>query len=102
MELTRRISIDADPLRARDIPFLTDMLMSEETYLLDMPGADGRVKVIPSIEDFSYAIRADAPQRVTINLLVSDQTSNISPDIITGTESRRPRIFTPHFSKQFN
>ncbi len=83
-----------------EVRFLMDMLASEEVYLLDVTTTP--LKVIPSVDDFSYKMRPSSPEMFTISLEVADSETNIMQDITDGTEGRKPRVFTKVFSKQFN
>ncbi len=87
-------------MRADTVRFLMDMIGSEEVYLLDL--SELPVKVIPSIEELKYKPRPETPQKFTVKLQMAEDETNIMQDIIDGTESRKPRVFSKQFSKQFN
>lgn len=100
--LSRTLSINAQtgPKRHEEIRFLMDMIASDEVYLLDL--TDLPVKVIPSIEEFQYRAHPEKPENFTVKLEVTDREINIMQDIIDGTESCKPRVFSKQFSKQFS
>ncbi|MEZ3521728.1 MAG: hypothetical protein K1V78_09555 [Muribaculaceae bacterium] len=75
------------------------MVVSDEVYLIKDQALP--VKVIPSIEDFSYAIRADSPQPLSLKFEAVDEYANITPDITTGTECSRRGVFSDEFSDEF-
>lgn len=86
--------------RHDEVQFLMDMLGSEDVYLLDFSPLP--VKVIPSIEDFTYSPRPDRPQSFTIKLEFSSSEVNIMQDIVDGNDGHKPRVFSNKFTKQFN
>ena len=92
-------SIETTPLSAAVIKCLADMVVSDEVYLIKDQALP--VKVIPSIEDFSYAIRADSPQPLSLKFEAVDEYANITPDITTGTECSRRGVFSDEFSDEF-
>lgn len=100
VERAQTVAINTGVKNIEEARFLMDMLGSEEVYLLDMTPLP--VKVIPTAEDLSYRKRPESPQRFEIKLEISSSEENIMQDIIDGRESRKPRIFSNHFSKQFN
>ncbi|MDE6276988.1 MAG: hypothetical protein K2M06_02665 [Muribaculaceae bacterium] len=97
---TLLISAQTGTKRPDEVRFLMDMIASDEVYLLDF--ANLPVKVIPSIEELQYRRRPERPQSFTVNLELTDREMNIMQDIVDGTESRRPRIFSKQFSEHFN
>ena len=76
------------------------MIGSEEVYLLDLTPTP--LKVIPSVENFSYRPRPESPEKFSIKLELSDSEINIMQDIIDGSDGMKPRIFSKQFSIQFN
>lgn len=100
IERSQTITVETGVKRPDEVRFLMDMIASEEVYLLgctDLP-----VRVIPSVEEFSYHPRPDSPEKFSIKLTVADSETNIMQDIIDGAEGRKPRVFSRQFSKQFN
>lgn len=100
VERKQTISVETGVKRPDEIRFLMDMLGSEEVYLLDLTPLP--VKVIPSAEELTYHPRPESPQKFTIKLEISSSEENIMQEIIDGSESHKPRIFSKQFSKQFN
>lgn len=92
-------SIETTPLSAAVIKCLADMVVSDEVYLIKDQALP--VKVIPSIENFSYVIRADSPQPLSLKFEAVDEYANITPDITTGTECSRRGVFSDEFSDEF-
>ena len=86
--------------RPDEVRFLMDMIGSEEVYLLDLTPTP--LKVIPSVEEFTYKPRPDTPEKFTLKLEIADSETNIMQEIIDGSEGRKPRVFSKQFSKQFN
>lgn len=85
--------------RPQEIRFLLDLLSSDDVYL-EGYGREA-VKVIPSAEEFSYRVRPDAPQNVTLKLTLAEKESNWTGEI-TESGYRKPRVHSKEFSKQFN
>ena len=100
IERRESISIDTGFKRSDEIRHLMDMIASEEVYLLDFTSLP--LKVIPSVEDFSYSPRPDSPESISLKLDIADSEINIMQEIIDGSEGRKPRVFSKQFSKQFN
>ncbi len=100
VERRQTITVETGIKRPDEVRFLMDMIASDEVYLLDL--AELPIKVIPSVEDFSYSPRPDSPEKFSIKLTAVDTETNIMQDIIDGMEGRKPRVFTNQFSKQFN
>ena len=85
--------------RPQEIRFLLDLLSSDDVYLAGYGREE--IKVIPSAEEFSYRVRPDAPQNVTLKLMFADKESNWTGEI-TESGYRKPRVHSKEFSKQFN
>lgn len=85
--------------RPQEIRFLLDLLSSDDVYLAGY--GQEEIKVIPSAEEFSYRVRPDAPQNVTLKLTFADKESNWTGEI-TESGYRKPRVHSKEFSKQFN
>lgn len=100
IECHQSVKVKTGAKRPDEIRFLMDMIGSDEVYLLDLTGLP--IKVIPSIEEFKYRSRPETPQDFTLTLEISETETNIMQDIIDGNESRKPRVFSKQFSKQFN
>lgn len=80
--------------------FMLDMLASDEVYLLDL--FSDPVKVIPSVEKVSRAICAGGPEQVKLTFTFADTEQNIIDEISGVDQAKWPRVFSQHFSKQFN
>lgn len=85
--------------RPQEIRFLLDLLSSDDVYLAGYGREE--IKVIPSAEEFSYRVRPEAPQNVTLKLTFADKESNWTGEI-TESGYRKPRVHSKEFSKQFN
>lgn len=85
---------------SEDINFIMDMAASEEVYLLDM--TDIPIRVIPSIDEFTYQRRMILPANIPLKLKFSESESNIMQDIVTGNESNKPKLFAVTFNDLFN
>ena len=79
--------------------FLLDLLSSDDVYLSGYGREE--IKVIPSAEEFSYRVRPDAPQNVTLKLTLAEKESNWTGEI-TESGYRKPRGHSKECSKQFN
>lgn len=100
VERRQSVNVSTGVKRPDEVRFLMDMLSSEEVYLLDVGLFP--LRVIPSVEEFSYRFRPDAPESFTLKLDMSDQEVNIMQEIADGSEGRRPRVFSGQFTEQFN
>lgn len=85
--------------RPQEIRFLLDLLSSDNVYLSGY--GQEEIKVIPSAEEFSYRVRPDAPQNVTLKLTFAEKESNWTGEI-TESGYRKPGVHSKEFSKQFN
>jgi hypothetical protein len=93
------LSLQTRARSSDEILFLMDMMQSDEVYLLDMCADD--VKVIPSVEDFTYKKRTTAPEELTITFELADNEENIMQDVIDGTESIKQKVFSNVFNDKF-
>lgn len=100
VERKQSVTVETGVKRPDEVRFLMDMIGSEEVYLLDLTPFP--LKVIPSVEEFTYKPRPDAPEKFILKLEISDTETNIMQEIIDGSEGRKPRVFSKQFSKQFN
>ncbi len=100
VERKQSITVETGVKRPNEVRFLMDMIGSDEVYLLDLTPFP--LKVIPSVEEFTYKPRPDTPEKFTLKLEISDSEINIMQEIIDGSEGRKPRVFSKQFSKQFN
>lgn len=98
----RKLKITAETgfKRPDETRFLMDLLGSDEVYLLGL--TDLPLRVIPSADNFTFTPRPEVPQSFTLALELADAETNILQDITDGNEARKPRVFSPQFSKQFN
>ena len=95
----KAVTIKTGFKRPQEIRFLLDLLSSDDVYLSGYGREE--IKVIPSAEEFSYRVRPDAPQNVTLKLTFADKESNWTGEI-TESAYRKPRVHSKEFSKQFN
>lgn len=79
---------------------LLDMLSSDEVWLLSSDNPPCRV--IPSVEELNFDVRQTKPEKVNIILDCIFDDSNISPDILGNTITKRRRIFENVFNTYFN
>ncbi|WP_347077361.1 hypothetical protein [Bacteroides thetaiotaomicron] len=98
-EIQETVTIKTGFKRPQEIRFLLDLLSSDDVYLSGYGREE--IKVIPSAEEFSYRVRPDAPQNVTLKLTFADKESNWTGEI-TESAYRKPRVHSKEFSKQFN
>lgn len=98
-EIQEAVTIKTGFKRPQEIRFLLDLLSSDDVYLVGYGREE--IKVIPSAEEFSYRVRPDAPQNVTLKLTFADKESNWTGEI-TESGYRKPRVHSKEFSKQFN
>ena len=98
-EIQEAVTIKTGFKRPQEIRFLLDLLSSDDVYLSGY--GQEEIKVIPSAEEFSYRVRPDAPQNVTLKLTFAEKESNWTGEI-TESGYRKPRVHSKEFSKQFN
>ena len=98
-EIQEAVTIKTGFKRPQEIRFLLDLLSSDDVYLAGYGREE--IKVIPSAEEFSYRVRPDAPQNVTLKLMFADKESNWTGEI-TESGYRKPKVHSKEFSKQFN
>lgn len=98
-EIQEAVTIKTGFKRPQEIRFLLDLLSSDDVYLSGY--GQEEIKVIPSVEEFSYRVRPDAPQNVTLKLTFAEKESNWTGEI-TESGYRKPRVHSKEFSKQFN
>lgn len=98
-EIQEAVTIKTGFKRPQEIRFLLDLLSSDDVYLSGYGREE--IKVIPSAEEFSYRVRPDAPQNVTLKLTFADKESNWTGEI-TESGYGKPRVHSKEFSKQFN
>lgn len=98
-EIQEAVTIKTGFKRPQEIRFLLDLLFSDNVYLSGY--GQEEIKVIPSAEEFSYRVRPDAPQNVTLKLTFAEKESNWTGEI-TESGYRKPGVHSKEFSKQFN
>lgn len=98
-EIQEAVTIKTGFKRPQEIRFLFDLLSSDNVYLSGY--GQEEIKVIPSAEEFSYRVRPDAPQNVTLKLTFAEKESNWTGEI-TESGYRKPGVHSKEFSKQFN
>lgn len=98
-EIQEAVTIKTGFKRPQEIRFLLDLLSSDNVYLSGY--GQEEIKVIPSAEEFSYRVRPDAPQNVTLKLTFAEKESNWTGEI-TESVYRKPGVHSKEFSKQFN
>ena len=98
-EIQEAVTIKTGFKRPQEIRFLLDLLSSDNVYLSGYGREE--IKVIPSAEEFSYRVRPDAPQNVTLKLTFAEKESNWTGEI-TESGYRKPGVHSKEFSKQFN
>ena len=95
IERRQILSVSTGVKRSEEMRLLSDLIASEEVYLLDWKSYP--VKVIPTIEDLTYNNRSEQPMSFMLKLEVAEPEISIMQDINDGLESVRPRIFSSHF-----
>lgn len=100
VERKQSITVETGVKRPDEIRFLMDMIGSEEVYLLDLTPLP--LKIIPSVEEFSYKPQPTSPEKITIKLDISDSETNIMQDILDGNEGHKPRVFSKQFTQEFH
>ena len=98
-EIQEAVTVKTGFKRPQEIRFLLDLLSSDDVYLAGYGRKE--IKVIPSAEEFSYRVRPDAPQNVTLKLTFAEKESNWTGEI-TESGYRKPRVHSKEFSKHFN
>lgn len=98
-EIQEAVTIKTGFKRPQEIRFLLDLLSSDNVYLSGY--GQEEIKVIPSAEEFSYRVRPDVPQNVTLKLTFAEKESNWTGEI-TESGYRKPGVHSKEFSKQFN
>lgn len=98
-EIQEAVTIKTGFKRPQEIRFLLDLLSSDNVYLSGY--GQEEIKIIPSAEEFSYRVRPDAPQNVTLKLTFAEKESNWTGEI-TESGYRKPGVHSKEFSKQFN
>ena len=98
-EIQEAVTIKTGFKRPQEIRFLLDLLSSDNVYLSGY--GQEEIKVIPSAEEFSYRVRPDAPQNVTLKLTFAEKESDWTGEI-TESGYRKPGVHSKEFSKQFN
>ncbi len=98
-EIQEAVTIKTGFKRPQEIRFLLDLLSSDNVYLSGY--GQEEIKVIPSAEEFSYRVRPDTPQNVTLKLTFAEKESNWTGEI-TESGYRKPGVHSKEFSKQFN
>lgn len=93
------MTINSGSKRSDELAFLGDMLRSEETYL-KRDGAWERV--ILSVENATRKERQREPESIDIKVSFLDAEPHSTPEIGESTEFERGRIFTDHFTEEFN
>lgn len=100
MERSQYLSVKTGVKRPDQVRHLMDMVASEEVYLIDY--SRYAVRVIPSLENFSFKANPDIPEIFDLKLKVATEEMNIMQDILDGSVDHKPKIFTKQFTRQFN
>ena len=98
-EIQNIITVGIGYRRSGEIPFLLDLLSSDDVTLLGY--GEDEIRVIPSVEEFSFMVHPEEPKDITLKLTFTETESNYTPDI-TENGFNKPRIHSKQFSKQFN
>lgn len=81
------------------MPFLLDMAASEEVYMKDRTGW---VRVVPSIEQIAGRFPQLEPVSVKVKFTLADDYDCQTPDINNINDFKRPEIFSPQHTSEFN
>lgn len=98
-EIQDIITVNMGYRRPGEISSLLDLIFSDDVTLLGHGKEE--IKVIPSVDDFSFMVHPEEPKDVTLKLTFAEKESNRTPDI-TENGFSKPRIHSKQFSKQFN
>ena len=96
---TLTMSVKTAPVRRDEVPLLMDMIGSEEVYLIG--AAPAPLKALPELEGIEYTGHPEAPEIFALRFKAVSDEENIMEDIDDGMEYHS-RIFSRHFSKEFN
>lgn len=92
------LSITSEVPRSK--AFLVDMIKSEEVYLLDAFAEPVRVNV--SAEELNMQHVSEEPEKIALQFRLTDPEM-LEGDFISGADSsRKPRVHSKQFSKEFN
>lgn len=95
-----RLSMETLVPESRRVPFLLDMLASEEVWLLD--GFSSPLRVIPSADNLEYDLRSRRPLKFNLRLDAVDADRCSLPEISDSDSASRQGIFTKEFDQFFN
>lgn len=94
------VAIDSFVTGSDRVGFMLDMVASDEVYLLDLSPLP--IRVIPSLEEFSFDARPESPIATKLTFTISESDVMLSHQIVSGNESVRPRLFSDEFNDCFN
>lgn len=97
MRLTATVKVG--PVRQDEVPFLLDMIGSEEVYLLETGRAP--LKVLPVLDGIEYERRPDSPEIFSIGFTPVMDEGNVMEEIDSGLEFHS-RVFSRQFTREFN
>ena len=99
LDATRSFSITT-PLDRDQGEFVTDLLGSEEIYLLDAFEVPVRANV--TAEEFNRQMRQETPENISFQIELTDPDHYFGDIIAGNTDARKPRIHSDEFSNEFN
>lgn len=100
LEQKKAFTIDNLKVSEIGLPFFMDMIGSDEVYLLD--ATQNQLPVIPSVDDLSLQRIPKNIETISLKLDICDYDINMSDDVNSTDDSKKPRIFSKQFSEQFN
>lgn len=98
-EIQDIITVNTGYRRPGEMPFLLDLLSSDDVTLLGY--GEEEIKVIPSVEELSFMVHPEEPKNLALKLTFAEKESNRIPDI-TENGFSKPRVHSKQFSRQFN
>lgn len=94
------VAIDSFVTGSDRVGFMLDMVASDEVYLLDLSTLP--IRVIPSLEEFSFDRRPENPIATKLTFTLSESDVTLSHQIVSGNEPVHPRLFSDEFNDRFN
>ena len=92
--------VSTGPMLPRAHNLLSDMLASEEVFLMD--AFPEPVAVIPSVEEMRRKVRPESPEIFNLKLTVAEDADAFTAAISGTSDSMKPRVFTRQFDRKFN
>ena len=94
------LTVNSAPLGRNGLRHLMDMVSGDDVWLLDV--LPDPVKVIPTVDSFSYNHKQAQPLIIPVKLELAESETNISEEVSDALEARRAGIFSKTFNRTFN